>query len=197
MVLVAGFADVDARWQWDPSVSTHLSSPLSFSFFSPISLLSPRRRPPLSPTPHLHLRRLLPSHRVTRRPAPVATLPGRAAAFAGTRGVAQGRHCHHKCARWRGRRADMEWAGPPVWRETTDGGSCRHHGRQCVEEAAGGAASPREEEPDAGPHPVKRSRRSRARPRAARPELCSSAGAPPCAVRARGATAAPGSPARP
>jgi hypothetical protein len=51
IVLVAGFADVHARWQWGPPVSTPLSSPLSFSFFSPISL-SPRRCP-ISPPPLL------------------------------------------------------------------------------------------------------------------------------------------------
>jgi hypothetical protein len=55
-----------------------------------------------------------------------------------------------------------------------------------VEEAAGGAASPGEEEPNAGPHPWEEEPQAKSTPRRRR------AGAPPCAARARGAVVAVG-----
>jgi hypothetical protein len=58
-VLVAGFADVDSTWRWDPPVSLfYMFSPhsfflLSFSLFLEHSSGRPPAQPPLSPRRHL------------------------------------------------------------------------------------------------------------------------------------------------
>jgi hypothetical protein len=74
MVLVAGFADVDAIWQWGPPVSTSLSSPLSF--FSPLTpsltVVVPHASPTPAPTAPLQLRRPAALH---HSPPSLATPP--------------------------------------------------------------------------------------------------------------------------
>jgi hypothetical protein len=197
MVLVAGFADVDARWRWGPLVSTSLFPPLSFSFFSPLTPLLTAAVPHASPTPAPAT--LLPQRRpppcTSRHPPwPRRRCCGRARCS--LRPPSPLQVCtvarEERPIGAEGGGADVERAGSPAWRETADGGSCRDHGRWSTWMRPTEVRHHRRRSPTRDLIRGRRSRRPRARPRAAGPELCSSAGAPPCATGARGAAAAAG-----
>jgi hypothetical protein len=167
-----------------PLPSLSLSSPLT----PPLTAAAPHASPTPAPAAPLQLRR--PSPCTSRHPPwPRRRYCGRMRGSLRPPPPPQSAHGGEGGAvgRWRGRRGRHGAGG------TAGGGSCRHHGRW----------SSWRRPPEVRHHrgrrsPMRdltrgrRSRRPRARPRTAGPELCSSAGAPLCATGARGAAAAAG-----